>query len=299
MNDYASQFWVSNLDRRIMAITTFYGIPNARIVSQADTSRSASRLTMPHAEINKASTITTRDEGSLSATVTLDINEYELNSDLGLVEIPGTEQTAVFGKPILPTMVFEKVLPAGSTITNVDLLETKSKYVELPFQVSIGDFAFSEGGFTGVFTETGYYPAIPYQSYAVSTLGGEGVRVGLNIMAVQYNQDTETVRIWDRLVFEIEYSMETSVDTDADGLPDYWEQHYGLDTYNDSGDSGASADIDMDGLTNLDEYGYGTNPRLYDTDGDGVSDGLEITQGTDPNNYFSNLRFIYLPSVMR
>lgn len=45
-------------------------------------------------------------------------------------------------------------------------------------------------------------------------------------------------------------------DTDNDGMPDYWENLYNLDILFDD----SNEDIDMDGLTNLDEYLYGTNP---------------------------------------
>jgi Bacterial TSP3 repeat/Stigma-specific protein, Stig1 len=42
-------------------------------------------------------------------------------------------------------------------------------------------------------------------------------------------------------------------------------------------------DRDADGLYNDDEVNvYGTNPDLYDTDGDGIGDGEEVYLGTDP-----------------
>ncbi len=46
-------------------------------------------------------------------------------------------------------------------------------------------------------------------------------------------------------------------DTDNDGMPDDWEERYGLNPY-DSND--ASQDEDTDGVTNLEEYQQGTNP---------------------------------------
>ncbi len=52
-------------------------------------------------------------------------------------------------------------------------------------------------------------------------------------------------------------SAETANDADQDGMPDGWESRYGLAS-NDPSD--ATADLDGDGLTNLDEFRAGTNP---------------------------------------
>jgi LPXTG-site transpeptidase (sortase) family protein len=41
-------------------------------------------------------------------------------------------------------------------------------------------------------------------------------------------------------------------------------------------------DIDFDGLSNLDEFGIKTNPTIADSDSDGVSDGIEVINGTNP-----------------
>lgn len=48
--------------------------------------------------------------------------------------------------------------------------------------------------------------------------------------------------------------------------------------------NGPNDDKDADGLTNLQEQSYGTNPCVGDTDGGGINDGLEIAMGTDPLN---------------
>ena len=73
------------------------------------------------------------------------------------------------------------------------------------------------------------------------------------------------------------------VDSDEDGLPDCWElEHFG------NLDQGPDDDPDGDGLTNLEERQYGTDPNNWDTDGDGVSDGDEVIAGTDPLDPQSN-----------
>ena len=90
------------------------------------------------------------------------------------------------------------------------------------------------------------------------------------------------------------YPMDpTSSDSDYDGMPDGWEFYHGLDPTN---PFDSSRDEDIDGFivegpfgfeaqwTNLDEYRYvsssengsnGTDPRMIDSDGDGLSDGEE------------------------
>jgi|GEM_PF-2559240 len=43
-----------------------------------------------------------------------------------------------------------------------------------------------------------------------------------------------------------------------------------------------NSDIDSDGLTNLDEFTIKTNPTVKDSDSDGISDGIEVINGTNP-----------------
>lgn len=69
------------------------------------------------------------------------------------------------------------------------------------------------------------------------------------------------------------------IDSDNDGLPDYWVNQYSAikDETNIK-----LADSDGDGLINLREYQLGTSPINPDTDGDNVFDGIESYYGYNP-----------------
>jgi hypothetical protein len=104
-------------------------------------------------------------------------------------------------------------------------------------------------------------------------------------------------------------------DTDADGLDDAWENFYGLDPTDATGDNGRIGDPDGDGIINYDEYigpdGVGwrrdrdgnniaeytpsrdaMNPMAADTDHDGVIDGDEFLRDlTHPVHAMSSTNY--------
>ncbi|MFV8781666.1 hypothetical protein ACNKU7_04510 [Microbulbifer sp. SA54] len=58
-------------------------------------------------------------------------------------------------------------------------------------------------------------------------------------------------------------------DEDRDGLPDSWEFAYGYDGLN---PDDAATELNSLGITPLDEFHWGTSPRLFDTDADDIPD---------------------------
>ncbi|MFC1856590.1 DUF1566 domain-containing protein [Thermodesulfobacteriota bacterium] len=69
------------------------------------------------------------------------------------------------------------------------------------------------------------------------------------------------------------------VDIDSDGMSDNWE----LTNFGDLTHDG-TADSDLDGLTDLEEFQNSTNPNDNDSDADNMTDGWEMNNSLDPNS---------------
>ncbi|MCW1887845.1 hypothetical protein OKA04_24110 [Luteolibacter flavescens] len=77
-------------------------------------------------------------------------------------------------------------------------------------------------------------------------------------------------------------AVPNTIDVDADGLPDAWELAHNLsprDNGSISVENGPNGDLDGDGSTNAQEFAAGSDPHDYDTDNDGLSDGVETGTG--------------------
>ena len=99
-------------------------------------------------------------------------------------------------------------------------------------------------------------------------------------LSVSGKIDSDGDGLWD----EIEKELGTNIynqDTDGDGINDPYEylilgtNPLKKDT-DDNGIDDGEEDLDVDGLTNKEEFNYGTDPWLADTDQDGLSDYDEI-----------------------
>jgi hypothetical protein len=102
--------------------------------------------------------------------------------------------------------------------------------------------------------------------------GGNGYQGLIDEIAIW--EDVQSEEFIQSLANGANPNSREDVDADEDGLPDWWEDRYGVDD--------PDSDPDQDGLTNIDEFEEGTDPEEADTDDDGLNDGKEISLGTSP-----------------
>jgi hypothetical protein len=77
----------------------------------------------------------------------------------------------------------------------------------------------------------------------------------------------------------VDIGFDQFVDTDEDGMPDWWEAARKLS----AGTADAGLDPDVDELTSGQEYRHSCDPKAADTDGDGYLDGDAVTRGINPH----------------
>ncbi|MBI2583842.1 MAG: hypothetical protein HYW25_04195 [Candidatus Aenigmarchaeota archaeon] len=144
-------------------------------------------------------------------------------------------------------------------------------------------------------------PMLNYPFYALSGTTEGIASVAVNGVAVEndggifYYETDVTEDINEFVVTSTDLAMNTAERritrlVDIDMLPDFYETGIlGTDALNGDSDSSKTAeneagegvtddeeDFDKDGLTNFQEYAFGTDPFSADTDGDGLLDSFEI-----------------------
>jgi fibronectin-binding autotransporter adhesin len=102
--------------------------------------------------------------------------------------------------------------------------------------------------------------------------------------------------------------LDPALDADGDGLPNGWEQVYGLDPLSATGNDGPDGDPDGDGMSNAQEFQAGTNPladiKSIAREGDdfrvtwgaaaGKTNALQRSAGGDDGSYSNNFADIFV-----
>lgn len=147
-------------------------------------------------------------------------------------------------------------LPAsGSTDVQLSLIKNPMNPYVMFYRTAVsGPMEVSPSAFAGKLDYYGRYTGIPVLSDMLPLLDAVA--------------DID-VEMWDGKGRGTELS---AIDTDGDGMPDWWEIAQGLDPNSATGINGAYGDPDHDGLDNYAEYLARTSPYRYDTDSDGYSD---------------------------
>jgi hypothetical protein len=292
-------------DRRVVAIFTLYGIPNYKMPPRpagqkppAPTYAYSIQRTQPPG--------TEPQPGQLATRITLRLSDLELidpktgkkiNLDApegALVKILGAAYRGGAGQPVLPVISTRWIVPSITDTptgpVKVVWLRELSSFEEMPLklaEIPVGSSrSLQSVAAAAPKTDAASFQPEPLHTTVVTKrLGGGAMEVTLNITPVQYNQALQLARIWKTLTFDVVIPIDAALaqlDSDGDGLPDYWERAFGLDPFDARGINGTKGDLDKDGLSNLEEFKRGTDPSNPDTDGDGFMDGVEVRLGSDP-----------------
>ena len=156
-------------------------------------------------------------------------------------------------------------------VVNGESIDVRSEATgSLIWSWSKPEFTLSDASSTIVVTDTHFFCRAGFSTHAIDLLTQQSVwSVGV----------AGSLTLLDGALF-IGGSTMTAIeligDTDADGIPQWWEDLYG-------GDVDPLSDTDGDNLAAFEEFTAGTNPELADTDGDGLSDGDEVQlHGSNP-----------------
>ncbi|WP_193214273.1 LamG domain-containing protein [Luteolibacter marinus] len=122
-------------------------------------------------------------------------------------------------------------------------------------------------------------------------------RLGRSSPADFFNGLIDDVQVYDEVLADTEIEAlfdnpgrSLEGDSDGDEMPDLWEIAHGTNPDVPDGEIDNDANGGPDGLSNLEEYQNGTDPQEFDSDGDTLSDGIEVKAlhpsgfASDPNS---------------
>jgi hypothetical protein len=300
---------IGTIERRVISITTLYGIPNYRGPWLLWPWPWPIEYWLEPLLIDPPPFL---DPGPFRFRIELELPVWEI-VEAGLqgewfVRVPGAFYGGSAQQPLVPVFKSSMVLPPGSTCKAVEWDQAASEstswtasapmYLPPSWETPAGE-PLSLPPVSQSFEYEGRFPEQLHTPFHTSTAGGAGTAAGLGIIPLQHDPQTLETTLWTKLAFDVTCDVAPSTDGDGDGLPGYWEGSNRLDPNDATGDDGATGDPDNDGLDNEGEFGNQTDPLDPDTDNDGWSDWREVRAGTNPLNPGSYPYYIYVPVVLR
>ena len=171
--------------------------------------------------------------------LTLDIGQGVFKLDVSFSDVPGTRLQQFNLSPQLPHYGVQQSYPYEQ---NADFVTVAIPYVALG----------------------GVQPGDAIKIAAVAGLGGwnlgtRGRELDTAFLGQAMHGAGEGPVLLEGLTVQLA-PVPPFIDSDGDGLPDWWEGTYGLDPFSAEGESGRDGDPDLDGFSNIQEYEAGTDP---------------------------------------
>jgi len=156
------------------------------------------------------------------------------------------------------------------------------------YNATIGDFypilfadANNDMDYEIIILDSNSIQMLDFNFTRISWFGGIGLSFSYDHNYESPHRDSDLDCLTDNIEILITQTDPNDPDSDDDGIPDGWEYIHKL---NPNDPSDANMDFDNDGLSNKEEYLYGSDPYKLDTDDDGLSDKEEAELGTNPSN---------------
>ena len=256
----------------LKSIPQFYGIPNYRrgprlTLKRTKRSRSENIANncLPNESNAYISTDTWFSNNGIAVEVAFNITEnyiYEVES--GRLTIIGIENRDEYNRPVV---MWTLPVPAEAEISSITLLENSSN--DKNYSSTIVSTICNSENCTIIPVITNNFEVLSrYNAYIEENL------LIIKFTPIQYNTQIKKALISNYIKLQLSLTIpEFLIDSDYDGLPDYWEISYGLSHESPNGDNGASGDPDNDSLSNIQEFVEFTNP---------VCDSSYLTDTTAP-----------------
>jgi hypothetical protein len=247
--------------------------------------------------------------GSCSYMRDTDLDGMRDRIELGFADTETDEYTIYDTTPSIASIYERKVRNLNMSVDYIDNYDANTNTVTDPNDMDTDNDGLPDGAIDGIFFDTLYS--------TFGDLGPKGTNTwkiseDLIDYSVQFwegedfdlDGDVDDGDSWDYSSQDHEHMGKESNpldwDSDDDGLPDGWEAWNVLNPCDSTGVNGSDGDADLssnfeditpidfldkgienrsgDGLKNIEEYRFGLNPNVNDTDGEGRSDFDEIVK---------------------